>query len=126
MIYIPFLWEYIVIPFWTGVIPLVLGISYAIANYAIVKSTDEPVYSLLTWEDAKSYVYAIGCIILLIIGFVLGWWFSRIIQKNYPNGAENVNIKDSQGPIQSHCEMQESAKIDQNKGNNYIVPKSET
>ena len=54
---------------------------YGIINIIFTFAEDEPVYVLLDWVSWQSYVFILGILIIMMIGIIMNWGFSKLKMK---------------------------------------------
>ena len=73
MIYIPFLYEIDPVLKQHIITVTIVAFTYLGFNLTYVLTGGDPIYSIMTWEDHMSYVYALGAFFLQMVGFQIGF-----------------------------------------------------
>jgi len=73
-----------------SVIIVIFGILYCIINFSVTKYTGEPVYKPIDWKTFKSFVLLGGALVLILAGFVLGLFITRIKSKALDKEKERI------------------------------------
>jgi uncharacterized membrane protein len=64
---------------------VIIAFVYAVVNYIVTKQSGVPLYSVLPWDDANSWVLAIGALLAVIVVFFLvstvAWMRDRLARK---------------------------------------------
>lgn len=121
LIYLPFLWEYIVLRIWNLFIVLAFGICYGAGNLIYVKSGNPPSYSILPWDNVMSWVYLALALVLIVGAFLLGWWFGKIIKRS--ERLTEINA-DQENPYKQ-AEVNDSGVGANHGGDIELTPKDE-